>query len=283
MHTDQAVTTNDSFFREYTSPDAIRKYTRASAGFGISSLLDSDYKQIYLDALRLLPDEMKQRGLRILEFGCGGGMNLVHLVGVLKREGINVERAIGTDFSPVLVEAAKKEGSNYLPEEDLRKVEFYVANNETLPNDLASALGEERARVEGSSHFILGVNTIRYAHRAGKQFDVANDLRDLLAPGGVCVNIDMNDRFPAFRSALKKRVSGQRENPEECYLPSLAEYTEPFAKAGFRIVRSDNFCWVPHSGGPLMTNVLRALTPVLNAVARSRAMRSLVVAQKPAA
>ena len=36
----------DAFFREYTSHEAIVKYTRATAGFGISYLLDHDYKAV---------------------------------------------------------------------------------------------------------------------------------------------------------------------------------------------------------------------------------------------
>ena len=44
----------DAFFLEYTSQDAILKYTKATAGFGISYLLDHDYKAVYLDALRHL-------------------------------------------------------------------------------------------------------------------------------------------------------------------------------------------------------------------------------------
>src|SRR5207248_10703327 len=95
----------DAFFPEYTSQDAILKYTRATAGFGIGYLLDHDYKTIYLNALSLLPIEAQQRAIRILEFGCGAGMNLLHLVSSLSRNGIKVVRAIGTDFSPVLIEA----------------------------------------------------------------------------------------------------------------------------------------------------------------------------------
>ena len=33
-----------AFFDEYTSHDAILKYTRATAGYGISHLLDRDYR-----------------------------------------------------------------------------------------------------------------------------------------------------------------------------------------------------------------------------------------------
>jgi hypothetical protein len=51
-------TQRDSFYREYTSREAIAKYTRATAGAGINSLLDREYKQVYLDTLQFLPSEM---------------------------------------------------------------------------------------------------------------------------------------------------------------------------------------------------------------------------------
>src|SRR5262249_48965872 len=63
----------ETFFREYTSPAAIAKYSRATAGCGISYLLDHDYKEVYLEALRLLPPRTLETGIRILEFGCGTG------------------------------------------------------------------------------------------------------------------------------------------------------------------------------------------------------------------
>jgi len=90
--------------------------------------------------------------------------------------------------------------------------------------------------------------------------------------------IDMNDRFPMFRSRLKRSV----ESDAEAYLPSLDEYAAPFERAGFELERKEHFCWVPHSAGRVLTAVCRALTPVLNATVRTRAMRSLVVAQRPA-
>ena len=191
--------------------------------------------------------------------------------------------AIGTDFSPVLIDAARREAKNYLGDEDQRKVEFQVAKNETLTDELSVALGKAKSELMNSFHFVLGVNTIRYCHRAGKELDCAQDLFSLLVPGGMGVVIDMNDRFPAFRSAMRKKLVGEKENDEECYLPSLKEYTEPFAQAGFEVLRSEHFCWIPHSGGSLLTGVLRSLSPILSTVAGSRAMRSLVVAKKPAA
>jgi SAM-dependent methyltransferase len=271
----------DSFFREYTSQDAILKYTKATAGFGISYLLDHDYKKVYLQALALLPVEMKRGPLRILEFGCGGGMNLLHLLTVLSRDGFNVEQAIGSDFSPVLIEAANKEARSYLNPQQRSRVQFCVAKNETLLEDLSTNLEQDPSELENSFQFIIGVNTIRYCHRAGKQLDCARDIFRLLAPGGVCVVIDMNNRFPAFRSELKNKLRGKKEQGEECYVPSLEEYTAPFQQAGFEVSRSEHFCWVPHSAGRFMTGLLRSLSPILSTVTGSRAMRSLVVVKKP--
>ncbi len=269
----------DPFFREYTSPDAILKYTTATAGFGISYLLDHDYKTVYLEAIKRLPQQVGQDGIRILEFGCGGGMNLLHLV--LSRDGFKVASAVGTDFSPVLIEAANKEAQNYLTPQERSQVQFCVAKNETLLENMSARLGQELSKLENSFQFVIGVNTIRYCHRAGKQLDCARDILRLLAPGGVCVVIDMNDCFPAFRSALKNKLYGKKEHEDECYLPSLEEYTAPFAQVGFEVLRSEHFCWIPHSAGRFLTALLHAMSPVLNMVARSRAMRSLVVAKKP--
>jgi len=271
----------DSFFREYTSQEAILKYTTATAGFGISYLLDHDYKTVYLEAIKCLPRQLGQDGIRMLEFGCGGGMNLLHLVSVLSRNGFNVASAIGTDFSPVLIEAANKEAESYLTQGERSRVQFCVAKNETLLEDMSARLGQELSKLENSFHFIIGVNTIRYCHRAGKQLDCARDIFRLLAPGGVCVLIDMNNRFPAFRSALKNKLRGTKKQEEECYVPSLEEYTAPFQQAGFKVVRREHFCWIPHSAGRFMTAFLHAMSPGLNMIARSRAMRPLVAAKKP--
>ena len=276
MDTDSA----DTFFCEYTSQDAIVKYTRATAGFGISYLLDHDYRAVYAEALRLLPQNIRQRGIRMLEFGCGGGMNLLHLVSVLDSDSIRVEAAIGTDFSPVLIEAAKREAKNYLGEQEQRRVEFYVAKNESLVDDISAATGTEKSKLKNSFQFIFGVNTVRYCHRATKELDCAQDIANLLVPGGVCVVIDMNDRFPFFRSALKNRCLREVKE-EECRLPTLEEYTAPFRQAGLDVIRSEHFCWIPHSSGQFMCYLLGWLSPILSVIARSRAMRSLVVLRKP--
>ncbi|HSS96281.1 MAG TPA: methyltransferase domain-containing protein [Terriglobales bacterium] len=270
---------NEEFFREYTSADAIAKYSRATAGSGISYLLDHDYKDVYLQALSLLPTDTLSQGIRVLEFGCGAGMNLVHLVAMMRQRGINVAAAVGTDFSPVLVGKARDEARNYLSPTDLDTIKFHVANNETLLADLAVALERSKETLKNSFHFILGVNTIRYSHAAKKQANTARDIFNLLAPGGVCVVIDMNNRFPLFRSDIRNSLRWNKV--EQCYVPSLEEYAAPFAETGFELLRREHFCWIPHSAGGLRLGVMKAFSPILNVVAKSRAMRSLVIARKP--
>jgi SAM-dependent methyltransferase len=276
-NTDNFMKTN-AFLDQYTSANEISKYTRTTAGSGINYLLDHDYKAVYLEALGLVFRQTRQCGIRILEFGCGGGMNLLNLISVLRSKGIQVTQAIGTDFSPAMVAAARREAKDYLRGQDLRSPEFYVAKNESLISDLASA-GIEKSTLRNSFHFILGVNTIRYCHAAKKEMENARDIFNLLVPGGICVVIDMNNRFPLFRSDLRNKL--RRKKEKQCYVPSLEEYAAPFVKEGFELLRTEHFCWVPHSAGPVMAGLLRTLSPILNTVARSRAMRSLVVARKP--
>ena len=267
----------EKFMDEYVSEDAVRKYTKETAGYGITYLLDNDYAQIYLDAVDSYRRNRPAKPLRLLEFGCGGGMNITRLVSLLESRGVPVESAYGTDFSPRLVEAAKQEAKAFLSPNLAAKMNFHVAHNEKLVEELASETQGDKDLL-GSFDLIIGVNTFRYCHRFGNQTECASDIYRLLKPGGICVNIDMNDRFPAFRSRLK----GQELDRAECYLPSLDEYVSPFKTAGFEIVKKGNFCWIPHSAGRALTFCCRLASPFLNLVARGRAMRSLVVARKPA-
>jgi SAM-dependent methyltransferase len=269
----------NAYLDQYSEENEISKYTRATAGSGISYLLDHDYKAVYLEALNLLPQQTCQGGIRILEFGCGGGMNLLRLISTLSSKGIRVAEAIGTDFSPAMVETARREAKDYLRELDLRSPEFYVAKNESLISDVSTSAGIDKSSLQNSFHFVLGVNTIRYCHDAKKERDCVRDIFNLLVPSGICVVIDMNNRFPLFRSDLKNRL--RRKKEKQCYVPSLEEYAAPFVKEGFELLRKEHFCWVPHSASPFMARLLRTLSPILNTVARSRAMRSLVVARKP--
>jgi SAM-dependent methyltransferase len=262
-----------SFSAEYESDDAIRKYSTHTAGQGINYLLEHEYGKVYMDAVRMHLKTSPSKPLRIMELGCGAGMNLISLVAQLGRENIPLEFAYGTDFSITLIGRAKDEARQFLPRNQRSRVDFYMARNEHLVDDLAAGTGVD---LTGSFDLIIGVNTFRYCHRLNAEDDCARDINRLLRPGGVCLIIDMNNRFPLFRSRLKAGP----DDPKEHYLPSLDEYTSPFEKAGFEILTKDKFCWIPHSAGTALTLVGRALTPILNVAARRYAMRSLVVARR---
>jgi SAM-dependent methyltransferase len=269
------------FLKEYNAEENVRRYVKKTAGHGISYLLEHDYGDLYLSVIStLIPRAKSPKGLRLLEFGCGAGMNLLHLVSVLDRRGIAVDSAYGTDFSGALIESAKVEAKGALKPQLVEKVRFCVARNEDLIGDMTRELGNSRESLAGSFDLIIGINTVRYCHRLKNEKECAEGIRELLADGGVCIVIDMNDKFPAFRSSLRARpIKG---NDDLYYLPSLDEYARPFESAGFEIVRKDNFCWIPHSAGQSLTAIMRFMTPLLNGVGRRRAMRSLVISRKTA-
>lgn len=267
-----------NFLKEYSAEENIRRYMKRTAGYGISYLLEHDYGRIYLEVIeKYIPKARTGKGVRLLEFGCGAGMNLLHLVSVLERRGTPVDFACGTDFSEALIESAKVEAKEALKPQLLDKVRFCVAKNESLIADMTRGLGSSRESLVGSFDLIFGVNTIRYCHRLKNEKDCVEDILELLTDGGVCIVIDMNDKFPAFRGRPPARV---REGNDSYYLPSLDEYARPFESAGFEILRKDNFCWIPHSAGQSLTAVMRLMTPLLNGIGRRRAMRSLVISRK---
>src|ERR1700740_499423 len=104
----------DVYLQEYSADEAVTRYTSRTAGHGISYLLEHDYAQGYLSAIRDFLQVPSEIPLRVLEFGCGGGMNIITLLKLLERRGRNVELAIGTDFSEKLILAARQESSNLL-------------------------------------------------------------------------------------------------------------------------------------------------------------------------
>jgi SAM-dependent methyltransferase len=270
---------SDIFLEEYSAQDAVLRYTKETAGYGISYLLEHDYGKIYREVLdQHIPQAARQDGMRILEFGCGGGMNLIYLVSLVEQLGIGVRQAYGTDFSQTLIQAANLEADRYLAPAQRKRVKFLVARNETLAEDLATQHNVGTPPLYGSFHLILGVNTIRYCHRLGKQVECAQGIFALLDKGGVCVIVDMNDKFLFFRSRLREWRT--RQKPES-YLPSIEEYAHPFTKVGFDILYKGNFCWIPHSAGPWLSKFCKGLTPLLDAVMPAHAMRSLIIAHKP--
>jgi 2-polyprenyl-3-methyl-5-hydroxy-6-metoxy-1,4-benzoquinol methylase len=278
MNHDDPAVLNGEFLEEYSSEDSLRRYSKETAGNGISYLLDHDYGEIYFGVIEnQISKSRVQKGIRLWEFGCGAGMNLLHLVSALERRGITVELAVGTDFSETLIAAAKQQAKRYLTPEQNKKVRFCVARHENLIEEATAGLEARKEDLLGSFDIMLGVNTIRYCHRLLNENEVAATISNLLAERGVCIVIDMNDKFPAFRSRIRDRLA---KDAKAYYLPSLDEYARPFSSAGFQILRRENFCWIPHSAGTGLTTVMRALTPVLNTIAPSRAMRSLVIAQK---
>src|SRR5208337_1313834 len=111
-------------------------------GDGIGYLLDHEYGKINLDCIeRYIPKSRLKTGIRLWEFGCGGGMNLLHLVSVLGRQGIPVDLACGTDFSETLIAAARNEAMNHIAPDQINKVRFTVASNEGLVEEGANGLG----------------------------------------------------------------------------------------------------------------------------------------------
>lgn len=270
--------TPDVYMEEYTRQDIIARYISRSAGVGIAYVLTHVYAPIYLHAIQsLIAASSARKSYRILEYGCGGGMNLLKVMELLQSQGMTVESAFGTDFSKPMIEAAKEEGRRHLPAELMDKVNYLVAANETLLPDLARNTEMTRTELCGTFDFIVGVNTFRYAHRLGKENDCARDIFDLLRPGGYSIMIDMNRLFPFFRSRVRDIVTRPRN---EYYLPSLKEYTRPFREVGFAIEESRNFCWIPHSANATLLAVCRTASPILDTFFRPFAMRSLVVAKK---
>jgi 2-polyprenyl-3-methyl-5-hydroxy-6-metoxy-1,4-benzoquinol methylase len=266
------------FLEEYSREDSLRRYSKETAGNGIGYLLDHDYGEIYFGVIgSQIPKARLQKGIRLWEFGCGAGMNLIHLVSALERRGISVQYAVGSDFSEALIEVARQEAKKYLTPEQNQKVRFCVASHENLLEEATKGLGVSKEELVGSFDIMLGVNTIRYCHRMKKETEVATTISSLLNDHGVCIVIDMNDKFPAFRSRLRDRLA---KDERAYYLPSLEEYSRPFSSVGLQILERKNFCWIPHSAGTGLTAFMKAITPLLNTVAPSRAMRSLVIAQK---
>src|SRR5260370_22240708 len=124
---EKAEETKEKFLGEYGSEDAGGKYTTGTAGFGINSRLRHDYARVYLDAVDSYLRTSPPRPLRLLEFGCGAGMNIITVVSLLEQKGIPVQSAYGTDFSARLVESAVQEAKASLTPELAQKLDCHVA------------------------------------------------------------------------------------------------------------------------------------------------------------
>jgi SAM-dependent methyltransferase len=205
-------------------------------------------------------------------------MNLIQVVKLLGDLGIEITSAYGTDFAQAMINAANNEAKAYLTPAERQKVKFVLAPNENLSRRLASELGIQSADLAGTFQFIFGINTFRYCHRIGESDQCAKDIFNLLRPGGITVMVDMNNRFPFFRTRLKDKMTKPKE---QCVLPSVKEYRSPFERAGFKILEVRNFCWIPHSAKGLEFRICKLLNPLLDTIIPGFAMRTLVVGQKP--
>ena len=269
----------DVFLAEYTRQESVERYVRRTAGAGIAYLLENIYGRIYLDVIqRMCQRGVLRNGLRVLEYGCGGGMNMLSIVSLLSQKGFTLESAYGTDFSPQMVAAASREADNWAPTSLRTRMAHFAGRNEHLTEDLAAGLLKPRSELANSFHLIVGVNTFRYCYRLRKAQECARDIHELLVPGGYSIMIDMNHRFPLFRSRLHDWLT---KSPEQRFLPTLEEYAAPFERAGLVIEEKKTFCWIPHSAGRFLLSLTRFFSPVLDGLLPRFAMRSLVVSRKP--
>src|SRR5215469_10221847 len=164
------------YLQEYSADEAVQKYVSNSAGSGIAYLLQHVYGPLYDDQIsKLIRQNPKQTEFRLLEYGCGGGMNLIWVVNRLLARNLKVDLAVGTDFSAKMVEAAKQEAALGLTSTASHLVSFHTVANENLDTDLPRELGLSPAELQNSFDLIFGVNTFRYCFRLGAQNKSAAD------------------------------------------------------------------------------------------------------------
>lgn len=272
----------DDTLQVYSAEANIRKYRRASAGEGINYLLPNSYGPIFEKATDAALADTGSSQLRALEFGCGAGMAIHHLAEDMRRRGTEVDVAIGADFVPEMIEAANLDREEFASDWAKERLRYVVASNETLVDEIADGLDQQPADVEGTFQLAIGVNTFRYAVRHGTSATVVEQLERLLAPGGRVVMIDMNDRFPYGVKPRRSTNGWQPVRFDQPKLPSLDEYAQPFADAGFEVLERRHFCWIPHSASGARFRITKALSPALDRVVPDHAMRSLVIARKRA-
>lgn len=283
------------YINEYNTEESIKRYTKETAGEGINHLLQYVYGPIYLENVRIiLKQGIGTKGFRLLEFGCGCGMNLIYLLNLLKSKGIQMEAAYGTDFSERMIHTARIEAKKHLDHFENKKLKFLIASNETLNNDLSRALKTPKEELNNTFHLILGINTFRYCHRIDRAEECVRNILELLVEGGRCIVIDMNSKFPYFLSNVRPILRGFKCSNEskkisfyirkilkaDNNLPTLEEYAQPFKKLNFEILRQQNFCWIPHSARKIRYRLSRLISPVLDSIIPDYAMRSLVIAKK---
>jgi SAM-dependent methyltransferase len=278
----------DVFLAHYTQPGVITRYLPSSAAPGIHYVVKHVYGAIYHITIGTIAACRPQHHeFRILEYGCGGGMNLLQLIQLFRAQGARLASAIGTDFSWSMIKAARNEAEQHLSAEMKQVVQYFLARNETIAQDLGIGLGRHSRELHNTFDLILGVNTFRYTYRLKQDGACARDLFALLQPGGCSIMIDMN-RGLQFRGS---RIHGLcKRAGRRYYIPSLAQYSRPFQEAGFRIICARTFFCFTHLPfvmslpGRLNTALLalcRRAKPMFDTCLSRFAKHSLVIARKP--
>jgi SAM-dependent methyltransferase len=226
-----------AFLEEYSEDESVRKYISETAGKGIQYILSGVYGPLCARAIDAVRAESgRDRPFRVVEYGCGAGMNLLCIVGLLAAKGVPLgaaQRARNRAADPAMRE----------------RISFLEAPNESILIDLARGLSQSPSSLRDSFDLVVGVNTFRHALRLRKQEGTAKDIARLLAPGGYSIMIDMNDKFPSFRS---RRRESRGTPATQTWVPMLERFAAPFRAAGLELLETRSFCWIPHSAGSML-------------------------------
>jgi len=91
-----------------STEENLGRYRNKTAEHGIIYLLKHDYSDICLEVVDKYPPTAKNgKGLHLLEFGCGVGLNPLQLVSALERRGMAVDFARCTDSSEAVIESGQ--------------------------------------------------------------------------------------------------------------------------------------------------------------------------------
>lgn len=89
------------YLDDYSQEHDIARYLSQTAGVGVAYVLEHVYGPIYSEVMEsLITQAPGPQPFRVLEYGCGGGMNLLRMIELLQARGAKLDRAFGTDFSP---------------------------------------------------------------------------------------------------------------------------------------------------------------------------------------
>ena len=85
----------DAYLMEYTDDNTIDRYITNTAGKGIQYVLAHVYGPLYseiIDSICIKAGSNKD--FRVLEYGCGAGMNLIYIVRLLFSKGVPIVEAM---------------------------------------------------------------------------------------------------------------------------------------------------------------------------------------------